>query len=150
MILNPYDEQAIQVLPVQTLPIRWTTPPGAPPSTEYTIRIVEVFGQRNPYDAILSTPTPFFETIVRGAPLFLYSVTQPQLQEGRTYAMMVTASDPAGGGTFRNGGHSEVVQFIYGGPQQRRRKRKPAQHPRSGPRTGIRRSYTERPLLLGV
>ena len=116
MILNPYDEQAIQVLPVQTLPIRWTTPPGAPPSTEYNIRIVEVFGQRNPYDAILSTPTPFFETIVRGAPLFLYSVTQPQLQEGRTYAMMVTASDPAGGGTFRNGGHSEVVQFTYGGP----------------------------------
>lgn len=116
MILNPYNEQALTPTPVQAIPIRWTTPPGAPPSTEYRVRIVEVFGQRNPYDAILSSPTPFFETIVKGSPLFLYTVQQPQLQEGRTYAMIVVASDPMGGGTFRNNGQSEVVQFTYGGP----------------------------------
>ncbi|HMI61997.1 MAG TPA: hypothetical protein VK518_13850, partial [Puia sp.] len=118
MILNPYNEQALTATPVQAIPIRWTTPPGAPPSTEYRVRIVEVFGQRNPYDAILSSPTPFFETIVKGSPLFLYTVTQPQLQEGRTYAMIVVASDPMGGGTFRNNGQSEVVQFTYGGPNR--------------------------------
>jgi hypothetical protein len=116
VILFPYDQEPVRSQPVQNIPIRWTTPPGAPPSTQYTLRIVEVFGQRNPYDAILSTPTPFFETTVMGSPLFLYGIQQPQMQEGRTYALMVTATDPTGGGTFRNGGHSEVVEFTYGGP----------------------------------
>lgn len=114
VILNPYDEQALFFTPVQSMPIRWTTPPGAPPSTQYLVRIVEVFGKRNPYDAMFSTPIPFFETTVTGAPLFLYSVLQPQMQEGRTYAMMVIASDPSGNASFRNKGQSEVVQFTYG------------------------------------
>ncbi len=114
VILNPYDEQALFFTPVQNMPIRWTTPPGAPPSTQYLLRIVEVFGKRNPYDAMFSTPVPFFETTVTGAPLFLYSVLQPQMQEGRTYAMMVIASDPSGNASFRNKGQSEVVQFSYG------------------------------------
>lgn len=116
MILNPYDEQDITPMAVQSVPIRWTTPAGAPPSTEYLVRIVEIFQKRNPYDAILSASTPFFETTVRGTPLFLYSIQHPRLQEGRTYAMMVIASDPLGGGTFRNNGRSEVVQFTYGAP----------------------------------
>ncbi|MBN9383856.1 MAG: carboxypeptidase regulatory-like domain-containing protein [Chitinophagaceae bacterium] len=116
MILNPYDEQDITPMAVQSIPIRWTTPAGAPPSTEYLVRIVEIFQKRNPYDAILSASTPFFETTVRGTPLFLYSIQHPRLQEGRTYAMMVVASDPLGGGTFRNNGRSEVVQFTYGAP----------------------------------
>lgn len=114
VILNPYDEQALFFTPVQSMPIRWTTPPGAPPSTQYLLRIVEVFGKRNPYDAMFSTPVPFFETTVTGAPQFLYSVLQPQMQEGRTYAMIVIASDPAGNASFRNKGQSEVVQFSYG------------------------------------
>lgn len=117
MILSPYDEQAITPMTVQSIPIRWATPAGAPPSTEYLVRIVEIFQKRNPYDAILSTSTPFFETIVRGTPLFLYSIQHPRLQEGRMYAMMVIASDPLGGGTFRNNGRSEVVQFTYGSTQ---------------------------------
>jgi hypothetical protein len=114
VILNPYDEQALFFTPVQSIPIRWTTPPGAPPSTQYLLRIVELFGKRNPYDAIFSTPTPFFETTVTGAPLFFYTVQHPQLQEGRSYAMIVVAYDPTGNATFRNKGQSEVVQFTWG------------------------------------
>ncbi|MEO5681563.1 MAG: carboxypeptidase-like regulatory domain-containing protein [Chitinophagaceae bacterium] len=114
MILNPYDEQALMLAGIQNFPLRWTTPPGAPPSTEYLVRIVEIFGKRNPYDAMFSTAMPFFETTVRGTPFFLYSVQQPQMQPGRSYAMMVIASDPLGNGTFRNKGQSEVVQFTYG------------------------------------
>jgi hypothetical protein len=37
----------------------------------------------------------------------------PRLQEGRSYAMMVTASDPSGNATFRNHGRSEVIRFSY-------------------------------------
>lgn len=114
MILNPYDEQALLSTGIQNFPLRWTTPPGAPPSTEYQIRIVEVFGQRNPYDAMFSTVTPFFEATVKGTPFFLYSVQQPQMQPGRKYAMMVIASDRLSNASFRNKGQSEVVQFTYG------------------------------------
>ena len=114
IILNPYDQQELLTTGVQNFPLRWTTPPGAPPSTEYLVRIVEIFGQRNPYDAIYSTATPFFETTVKGSPLFLYSILQPQMQEGRSYAMMVVASSPLGNVTFRKRGQSEVVQFTYG------------------------------------
>ncbi len=114
MILNPFNESFILPDAVQNIPLRWTTPPGSPPSTEYQLRIVELFNNRNPNDAILSTPTPFFETTVRGTPLLLYSMQYPRLQEGRSYAMIVTASDPLGGATFRNNGRSEVIWFTYG------------------------------------
>lgn len=117
VILNPFDESIVRADPVQNIAIRWTTPPGAPPSTEYSVRIVELFNNRNPNDAILSTANPFFETVVRGTPLLYYTMQYPLLQEGRKYAIMVIASDPSGFATFRNGGRSEVVQFTYGIPR---------------------------------
>ena len=112
-ILNPFSGSFVRADKVQNIPLRWTTPPGAPPSIEYTIRIVEIFGDRNPNDAILSSPTPFFETTVKGTPILLYSMQYPRLQEGRSYAMMVTASDPLGSAVFRNQGRSEVIRFTY-------------------------------------
>ncbi|WP_343306547.1 carboxypeptidase-like regulatory domain-containing protein [Chitinophaga niabensis] len=114
VILNPFNESSIPADPVQNIALRWTTPPGAPPSVSYRIRIVELFNNRNPNDAILSTPTPFFETTVQGTPALLYSMQYPQLQEGRSYAMMITATDPMGGASFRNQGRSEVIRFTYG------------------------------------
>lgn len=114
VILNPFDDSKVKADPVQNIPIRWTTPPGAPVSTEYRVRIVELFTNRNPNDAILSTASPFFETTVRGTPMLFYSMQYPLLQVGRKYALIVIASDPSGFATFRNSGRSEVVQFIYG------------------------------------
>lgn len=114
MILNPFDDQVLDTIGIQNFPLRWTTPPGAPPSIEYYLRIIEIFGQQNPYDAMFSSPVPFFETTVKGAPVFLYSVQQPQMQKGRAYAMVVIASDPFGNSSFRNKGQSELVKFTYG------------------------------------
>ncbi|MFI5156040.1 MAG: hypothetical protein ACHQEM_07625, partial [Chitinophagales bacterium] len=116
MILSPMDQDSIMNLGVQNVAIRWTTPPGSPPSTQYTIRLVEIFGDRSPNDAVQSTTPPFFETTVQGSPLFLYSSQYPMLNAGRKYAMMVTAADPSGLATFRNQGRSEVISFTYGLP----------------------------------
>lgn len=114
MILSPMDADSLPSVGLQNVSLRWTTPPGAPPSTQYTLTLVEIFGNRNPNDAIQSTRSPFFETTVVGAPIFLYSMQYPRLVEGRHYAMQVTAYDPAGNATFRNQGKSEVIQFQYG------------------------------------
>ncbi|MBS1598597.1 MAG: hypothetical protein JST75_10270 [Bacteroidetes bacterium] len=114
-ILSPMDQDTIAITGLaQNIIFRWTTPPGAPPSTQYTIRLVEIFGGRNPNDAMQSTSVPFFETTVTGTPMFLYSALYPQLLAGRTYAMKITANDPSGGATFRNNGSSEVIEFEYG------------------------------------
>jgi hypothetical protein len=114
VILNPADEDSLPTTGIQNIPFRWSTPPGAPPSTEYTIRLVEMFGEQNPNNAMQSTAIPFFETTVRGTPVLLYSMQYPRLQEGRSYAMMVTAKDPSNNATFRNNGRSEVIAFAYG------------------------------------
>jgi len=114
VILSPMDADSLPSIGLQNVSLRWTTPPGAPPSTQYTLTLVEIFGNRNPNDAIQTTRTPFFETTVIGAPIFLYSMQYPQLVAGRHYAMQVTAYDPAGSATFRNQGRSEVIQFVYG------------------------------------
>jgi hypothetical protein len=114
VILSPVDEDSLSASGMQNIPFRWTTPPGAPPSTEYTIRLVEMFGDQNPNNAIQSTSVPFFETTVRGTPILLYSMQYPRLKEGRSYAMMVTAKDPSNAATFRNNGRSEVIAFAYG------------------------------------
>lgn len=114
VILSPADEDSIAYTDVQNIAMRWTTPPGAPPTTQYTLRIVEILGNRSANDAMLSNPTPFFETTVQGAPMFLYSMQYPQLVQGRSYAMRITAIDPSGNSTFRNQGRSEVVGFTYG------------------------------------
>gem|GEM_PF-3105400 len=114
VILSPVDADSLPSLGLQNVSLRWTTPPGAPPSTQYTLTLVEIFGNRNPNDAIQSTNIPFFQTTVIGAPIFLYTMQYPRLVEGRHYAMRVTAYDPAGNATFRNQGKSEVIQFLYG------------------------------------
>ena len=115
-ILNPVDADSLPSSSIQNISFRWTTPPGAPPSTQYKITLVEIFDNRNPNDAILSTPTPFFETTVLGTPIFLYSMQYPRLVDGRKYAMQVTAFDPSGVATFRNLGKSEAIMFQYGQP----------------------------------
>jgi hypothetical protein len=114
MILSPIDQDSLSSIDPQNVSFRWTTPPGSPPSIQYKLTLVEIFGDRNPNDAILSTTNPFFETTVTGAPIFLYSMQYPRLAEGRHYAMQVTANDPSGNSTFRNQGKSEVIQFLYG------------------------------------
>lgn len=114
VIIKPFDEESLPALIPQNIVFSWTLPPGAPPSTQYTLRLVEVPEGRNPFDVMRSSRQSFFETTVTGAPTLLYGPSAPPLITGRQYALMVTAEDPFGNSVFRNGGRSEVISFRFG------------------------------------
>lgn len=115
VIIRPFPDDSIHVHIPQNIVFSWTLPPGAPPSTQYQVRIVELpDDQRNPFDVMRSARQPFFETTIMGAPTMLYGPAEPPLTPGRRYALMVTALDPFNNLVFRNNGRSEVVAFTYG------------------------------------
>ncbi len=123
ILIKPLEEEEVSSFQPQNVIFNWTLPAGAPPGTQFRLKIVELFDpKRNPNDAFLSaTQPPFFEKTVSGN-VYVFGPADPQLVNGRKYAWAVTALDQyreAGGRTgsegtaFRNGGRSEVRAFTY-------------------------------------
>ncbi|MES2809398.1 MAG: carboxypeptidase-like regulatory domain-containing protein [Bacteroidota bacterium] len=114
-IITPNDGQNITSNGTQLVSFSWSTPPGAPPSVMYRIRMVEIVGNRNPNDAMISAPQPyFFEKEVMGN-MYVYNPADPQLTPGRKYALIIEAYDPNNLIVFRNKGQSVVSSFTYTG-----------------------------------
>lgn len=114
LVIKPFENEELKQVAANIFTINWTTPPGAPPSIRYKVRIIEVLGNRNPNDAYLSAVPPyFFEKEVMGN-VYVYNPADPQLTPGRKYVLTLQAVDPNGGFTFRNNGISQVVPFTYG------------------------------------
>ncbi|WP_170061791.1 hypothetical protein [Hymenobacter chitinivorans] len=116
IIVRPAAEEIVKTQSPQNILFTWTRPAGAPISTEYELRIVEMSDpKRNPNDAFLAGTTPaLFERTVSPATTLLYGPADPALIPGRRYAFAVTARDPQGRAVFRNNGRSEVSTFVYG------------------------------------
>ena len=115
IIIQPLADAEIKAMPVQNMLFTWTLPASAPPTTEYTLRMVEVISGMNPNNALQAATTPiFFERTVKFNTL-LYGPADPPLVAGRKYAFMVTADDPMRKAVFRNGGRSAVQVFTYTG-----------------------------------
>lgn len=113
LIIKPFDGDELKARTGNIFTINWTTPPGAPPSIRYRIRIIETLPNRNPNDAYLSAIPPyFFEKEVMGN-VYVYNPADPQLTVGRRYVLTVTAFDPNNSYSFRNNGISEVRSFTY-------------------------------------
>lgn len=95
---------------------RHTGSPNSAFSTEYDIKVVELWPvNRNPNDAILTSP-PILETTTRST-TFIYDVSQTPLEPGRHYALQVKAKSIVGADEldlFKNNGKSEVITFVYG------------------------------------
>ncbi|HLK29089.1 MAG TPA: hypothetical protein VKT28_10970, partial [Puia sp.] len=116
-IISPFNEQSISAQTTQNFVITWSTPAGAPPSTQYTVEMVEILDSRTANDAInTATTPPFFQQTINASNLLLYGPSMPSLTPGRRYALIVIAKDPFNSVTFRNGGRSEVTSFMYGEP----------------------------------
>ena len=115
-IIKPQPDETVRANSPQNLIFSWSRPAGAPVTTEYELRIVEMSDpRRNPNDAFLAgTVPPLFERTVTGAPVLLYGPGEPALIQGRRYAFAVTARDPRNRTVFRNNGRSEVQSFVYG------------------------------------
>ncbi|NVM67768.1 TANFOR domain-containing protein [Mucilaginibacter sp. SG538B] len=118
-IISPIEDAQLSATGGQIVLMQWTTPPGTSPqimsSVRYKLRMVEVLGDRNPSNALMSATQPyFFEKEVVGNS-YVYNAADPQLTPGRRYALLVEAFDPFNNTPFRNKGRSEVRSFIYGG-----------------------------------
>lgn len=95
--------------------ISWTTPPGAPMGTQYTLLMAEVpEGMPVIPEDIVATQLfpPFYEETTTMNMTFI-SPQQALLAPGNTYAFVVVAEDPSGEILFNNDGMSEVCWFTY-------------------------------------
>lgn len=99
----------------------WTIPAGVMPlDVEYEITIVEVNPPHlNPNQALESaTDPPFFRKKVQ-INNYIYTLSDPKLEEGKTYAWRVRAMPRAGKQVnFKNNGYSPACKFKYVAGQQ--------------------------------
>ena len=109
IIISPANESTITNTEAQNMLFNWTLSPGAPITTNYTLRIVEMIDGVNPNEALSfrNYPRKHFETSVR-TPTYLYTGASPKLEPGKTYAFAVVAEDPVTQSIFRNNGMSEI------------------------------------------
>lgn len=120
LINLPLSGSKLKPLSPQNVIFQWTPrhmgSPNAAFSTEYDVKVVEVWpANRNPNDAILTQP-PIYETTTNSTTL-IYGPDATQLEPGRVYAFRVQARAMAGAeqlDLFKNNGYSETVTFIYG------------------------------------
>src|SRR5690606_27655097 len=103
VVISPLCEDIVSADDIQ-ITIAWTQviPTRAGAMIDYSIRIVEVEPvTRNPYDAMLSSPT-IFTTEVSGTTVYNLRVPDEViLERGRKYAIQITAKNDAGEVAFR-------------------------------------------------
>jgi len=110
----------LKPLSPQNVMMQWTPrhtgSPNAAFTTEYEVKVVEVWpANRNPNDAILTQPA-IYETTTNSTSL-VYGPDATQLEPGRRYAFRVQAKAMTGSDhldLFKNNGYSETTTFIYG------------------------------------
>ena len=122
-LIQPYDGSELPPEQKQTVQFTWTMPPGAPATTQYMIKIIELNDRYANYRDMLrnSSYPAFFETTVRGVPTYLYTPANPAFKEDKMYAWVVRAignniNTPAAivpGTTFKNDGYSEPAVFTF-------------------------------------
>ncbi|WP_254152707.1 fibronectin type III domain-containing protein [Chryseosolibacter indicus] len=120
-IINiPRQNEKIKAQSPQNVLFQWTPRHTASPNsaftTEYEIKMVEVWPEtRNPNDAILTSP-PILEETTQNT-TYVYGPSETPLEPGRRYAFRVRAKSIAGVDEmdlFKNNGYSEVFTFVYG------------------------------------
>ena len=114
VILQPLCQDTLRALQPQNVLMSWTRPVGAPVNIQYRLLMIEVLPSDMDINAAMNSASHpvFYETTIM-ANAFVYGPAQPALVEGKTYAFQVTAIDPSGRASFRNGGTSEVCSFTW-------------------------------------
>jgi len=117
-VIQPIDDDMVDVTSPQNLIFSWTRPPGAPAKTQFNLKIVDVMPpDRNPNDAFKSASYPVFYEKTLNTTSYLYGPADPQFEPGHKYGVQVTVIDPEKKVTFRNNGMSEVSSFTWGQEQ---------------------------------
>ncbi len=82
---------------------------------EYTLRVYKVL-EGLTYDQIVSTTSPIYETQQNNLTTFLYGPSEPALEQGSEYLILLSSRDVNGVQVFKNNGVSEIKTFTYGAP----------------------------------
>jgi hypothetical protein len=115
VLIRPVCGRLIKYQEIQNVIFSWAPVTGAPPSTPYTLRIVEIpIKGQSPGDALLSATSPaFFEETFFGQTSFFYGPAQPQLEIGKSYAWEVIAGSAGAMADF-----PESIKFANNGRSQ--------------------------------
>lgn len=124
IIIQPACNTTVNATQPQNILFTWSIPGGVRPDlVEYVLKIVEMYPQSvDPNQAVQAANIPpLFEKVVR-TNSYVYTLADPKLEIGKTYAFRVTArmntasrqarrSAPL---NFRNNGNSQVCTFTFG------------------------------------
>ncbi|MBI3133319.1 MAG: fibronectin type III domain-containing protein [Bacteroidetes bacterium] len=81
--------------------------------TQYTFELFEIRPDGADPNQVVNSSLPIFMQVTDQS-FINYSITEPQLQVGMSYAWRVRAQDIQGRDFFRNNGYSAVCTFTYG------------------------------------
>ena len=115
-VISPYNRQEISTNSNNIIVINWSTPAGAPPSTYYHLRMVEMRGTSDDPNIAFATGRIFFEKNNIMSNTYVYNPSDPRLNSGKKYAIMVQAIDPNTSVNFKNQGKSVIYSFSYIAP----------------------------------
>ncbi|MEM9928295.1 MAG: fibronectin type III domain-containing protein, partial [Bacteroidota bacterium] len=108
-----FDDQVVDAIQPQMLPITWQANHTGLLATNYTIQIFEDDPTLSP-EYIYSNTFPVVEEQTTNAPTAIIGPASAPLVLGTRYLLRVKAEDPSGAQQFQNGGFSELRYFVYG------------------------------------
>lgn len=115
-LLNlPANKAGVVEQNIQNIIFSWTPRSINVSNAEYEFSLVEIWNTNTPIQNAFAYSPPLFTTTTRNTTV-QYSLAEPQLIPGRTYAWRVKAKALVGAeeiGVFKNNGYSEVFSFKY-------------------------------------
>jgi hypothetical protein len=111
----PANKAGIMEQNIQNIIFSWTPRSINVSNVEYEFSLVEIWNSNTPIQNAFAYSPPLYTTTTRNTTL-QYSIMEPQLIPGKTYAWRVKAKALLGAeeiGVFKNNGFSETYSFKY-------------------------------------
>ena len=119
MVITPVKAQVIQPIDPQFISIQWQLQNADPLTTRYKLHMYEVVDtSSHPVTAIANNQVyKIYESEETEQTFINYSIAEPLLEKGKTYAFYIQAINTDGRDICKNNGFSEVCYFHYGYPE---------------------------------
>jgi hypothetical protein len=111
----PANQAGIMEQNIQNIIFSWTPRSINVSNVEYEFSLVEIWNSNTPIQNAFAYSPPLYTTTTRNTTV-QYSIAEPQLIPGKTYAWRVKAKALVGAeeiGVFKNNGYSETYSFKY-------------------------------------
>ncbi|TRX33235.1 hypothetical protein FNW52_15870 [Flavobacterium sp. ZT3R18] len=111
----PANQAEIMEQNIQNIVFSWTPRSINVSNVEYEFSLVEIWNSNTPIQNAFAYSPPLYTTTTRNTTV-QYSIAEPQLIPGKTYAWRVKAKALVGAeeiGVFKNNGYSETYSFKY-------------------------------------